>query len=511
MSLREKKKIETKNKIFKVAGRLFKEKGFENITVDEIIKEAGEPKITIICSTLDIASQNIKNHLLSMYEWIRISYTCDDFPDVCQIYEFDNFRIVEVDKYHIYQDGIDEKLINCGLPGKVIIFASKHKSNDGRKLLTAHFTGNVKDAEFGGQAQEFAKAAPHALRSLLKTMQMLAKTTNYTVSMESTHHGPTHLNIPSVYVEIGSNETQWNDPVPGEIIASAIMSLDSGEVPVAMGFGGGHYAPRQSKLLFETNITFGHNFPNYQLQHIDKELIKKAFDNSYADFIYFDRKSMPARERDRIGKIVEELGYEVLREGDIREMDAIPWEFFKQVRQKTNDFCQDGRVKITDGMKNEILMLGLPHRGCKYPEIKAFRFDRELLQETETVDKKRVRAFLDSYNIAYIERSNGIIANVIFTIDDDCARVVTQELTNECIKILKERYEIEYIPDENILYIIDKKFNPELARKFGIPSGPMFGELTSGKAVTVNGKIITPEMVYQSNRKKITLINTIDF
>jgi len=46
MSLREKKKIETKNRIFEVSGRLFKEKGFENTTVDEITTEAGIAKGT---------------------------------------------------------------------------------------------------------------------------------------------------------------------------------------------------------------------------------------------------------------------------------------------------------------------------------------------------------------------------------------------------------------------------------------------------------------------------------
>lgn len=40
MSIREKKKIETKNTIFEVAARLFKEKGFESTTVDEITREA---------------------------------------------------------------------------------------------------------------------------------------------------------------------------------------------------------------------------------------------------------------------------------------------------------------------------------------------------------------------------------------------------------------------------------------------------------------------------------------
>ena len=46
MSLREEKKIETKNNIFEVAGRLFKDKGYDNTTVDEITKEAGIGKGT---------------------------------------------------------------------------------------------------------------------------------------------------------------------------------------------------------------------------------------------------------------------------------------------------------------------------------------------------------------------------------------------------------------------------------------------------------------------------------
>lgn len=40
MSLREKKKQETRDRIFEVSGKLFKEKGFENTTVDEVTKEA---------------------------------------------------------------------------------------------------------------------------------------------------------------------------------------------------------------------------------------------------------------------------------------------------------------------------------------------------------------------------------------------------------------------------------------------------------------------------------------
>jgi len=46
MSLRDKKKIETKKNIFEIAGRLFKEKGYDNTTIDEITKEAGIGKGT---------------------------------------------------------------------------------------------------------------------------------------------------------------------------------------------------------------------------------------------------------------------------------------------------------------------------------------------------------------------------------------------------------------------------------------------------------------------------------
>lgn len=262
-------------------------------------------------------------------------------------------------------------------------------------------------------------------------------------------------------------------------------------------------------LLQETDVTFGHNIPNYQLQYMDREMVRQAFEKSDADFIYFDRKSIPSKERERIGDIVEELGYEILRESDIKEMDGIPWEFCKQMRMDTNMVCPGGRAKLTEGLREQIKMLDVSCKSCGCPKVKAARIDKELLEEVERVDRERVRRFLHSHKIAYVERPNGTTAHVIFGIGKDCARIVSQELTNECIKILKEHYAIEYIPDENILYIIEKKFSPELAREMGVPPGPMFGKLANGQAVTINGKTIESEMVHQTNRKKIILNNII--
>ncbi|MEA1907060.1 MAG: D-aminoacyl-tRNA deacylase [Euryarchaeota archaeon] len=278
-------------------------------------------KTTILCSAADQASMNIKENLIALHDWV-----CDG-----EVYESRWCRIVTVEKLHIFCDHIDSELEKRGLPTDMIIFASKHKSDSGQRLFSAHFTGNVGDAKFGGNPRELAPAAPQALKSFLESVRDLAIGTDYGVSMESTHHGPTALSVPSMYVEIGSGEAEWVDRDAGRIVASAIlgmcMNMSAGPrelepesaAPVAVGFGGGHYAPRQTKLIFETRITFGHNFPKYQLDSLDDGLILEALLKSNADFAYFDRKSMKAAERHRISAVIEDLGYEVLRESRIRE------------------------------------------------------------------------------------------------------------------------------------------------------------------------------------------------
>jgi len=272
---------------------------------------------------------NIKENLLLMHDWKRDG----------GVYESDRIRIVEVDKLHIFCDHIDSKLERRGLPTNLIIFASKHKSDVSKRLFSAHFTGNVSDAKFGGNPRELAPAAPQLLRPVLHSMRDLAADADigYEVSMESTHHGPTALSVPSIYIEIGSAEAEWADRDAGRIVAGAILDLNldlnldsnpkrepdgtarTSGYPVAVGFGGGHYAHRQTKLIFETEITFGHNFPKYQLDNLDDGLIRDALAKSNADFAYFDRKSMNAAQRNRISAVIEGLGYEVLRERTIRE------------------------------------------------------------------------------------------------------------------------------------------------------------------------------------------------
>lgn len=280
------------------------------------------PKITIICSAPDLASQNIKKHLLSLKEWKPLELPENSGFSAARKSSDGKFQFVEIEEIHVFQDGLDKKLGTAGLPASLIIFASKHRGKEEVNSLTVHCTGNPsEEARLGGRPKELAVSSPPAMKSILKEMKRLAeeKGLKYDVTLEVTHHGPTELSVPSIYAEIGSTEKQWEDLEAGEVAAKAILAVSLEEVPVALGFGGGHYAMRQTGLLLETDISFGHNFPKYQLDFVDEALIRQAVEKSNADFAYFDRKSMKSEDRNRISAILEELGLKVLKESEIRE------------------------------------------------------------------------------------------------------------------------------------------------------------------------------------------------
>jgi D-aminoacyl-tRNA deacylase len=463
-----------------------------------------EAKITILCSTVDRASRNIKEHILKMREWVPVNVVCHDWKELVSVYSSEGFWLVEIDAHHIYQDRIDRKLEACGLKTRLIIVASKHKSKDGNRVLTAHYTGNSGDAQFGGKTRELSYPAPFALRSILLNMQKMANGIGYEVTMESTHHGPTDVSLPMVYAEIGSAEEQWKDPVAGQIAAMAILNVKEDKMPIAVGFGGGHYAKRQSKLLLENNITFGHNFSNHQLDNLDQELVRQAIEKSNADLIYFDRRAMSSAHKEIITGIIKELGLQLLRESDITDMQRLPWHIYSYMLRLADRLCPGSRLRITNGFRQMISDAG----DVSTDEIQIFEMDEGIFSEAVSADKTKVTEVLGMADVVYLERDNGTLIGIMM-----CKRgkekASADMLIDECIKILKEHYEIKYIPEEMTLYITEERFNPELARELGVPPGPMFAELKNGNPVTANGKIVEPLMVYTKTTRRITLVNNI--
>lgn len=471
--------------------------------------QVADMSIVIVCSTVDPASQNIKEHLLKLRDWVEMSVPDGIFDNLSMVYRSGNFHIVEVTEHHVYQDGIDRKIKEAGLPCELLIFASKHKSADGRRLLTAHFTGNPGSADFGGYPGELSKAAPFALRCLLRNMAELSEGIGFDVSMESTHHGPSDLDVPSVYAEIGSSEVEWGNRDAGDVVARAILSVRPGSCPVALGFGGGHYAARQSGIVLGSDVSFGHNFPNYQLQFVDGDMFRKAVERSGADLVYCDRKAMSSDEKKLINELADELGLEVLRESDIKEMEGVCWDVFRVFWHKVRDEGLSGRVKVPVGMKGKLSENACDIFEFDVSNVVTVVVDNELLKLVRSVDVGGVKKLLNMSNVVYSERDDATVSNHFYTFWKRDAEDFLTFILDECIKILKGRYDTEYVFEENVLYISYERFSPELARKWGVPSGPMFGKLAKGQSVMIEGNTIRPEMVHERTQKSLVLRNAI--
>ncbi|HPS89503.1 MAG TPA: D-aminoacyl-tRNA deacylase, partial [Methanosarcina vacuolata] len=109
------------------------------------------PRITIICSAPDLASQNIKTHLLNLMEWNLLELPENSGFSAARESQDGKFRLIDIEEMHVFQDGLDRKLENAGLPASLIIFASKHRSKEEISSLTVHYTGNPSDdARLGG-------------------------------------------------------------------------------------------------------------------------------------------------------------------------------------------------------------------------------------------------------------------------------------------------------------------------------------------------------------------------
>jgi D-tyrosyl-tRNA(Tyr) deacylase len=79
---------------------------------------------------------------------------------------------------------------------------------------------------------------------------------------------------------LGSSKRQWIDEGPARYLVEAILEgiNTKSDVPVAIGFGGGHYCPTFSVLEEET--AFGHMAAKYALDLISPELITQMRDKT---------------------------------------------------------------------------------------------------------------------------------------------------------------------------------------------------------------------------------------
>jgi len=452
-------------------------------------------RAAIICSEIDDASQNVARHLLKRVLWARCS-------DGLAQWTFGNFQLLVTKGRLIEQEALDRDL-NADL----LIFASRHQSEKRKgPVFTAHFTGHIAGSEHAGSTPTLARAAPRALKLVVETLKRLS---SIEVLVEVTHHGPCAIDTPSLFVEIGSSKAEWTDEALGDTVAQALLALDLPSLDLscatAVGFGGPHYAVRHTDVLLGSDICFGHIFATYQLERLAQETVKEAFEKSRAQFAYFDRKQMGA-SRDRMLSTVHDLGYEVLRKGDIEGRGDVSWELYlrlKRVLRVCGVSSEGARIHVSAPLRNA---LNARTSSISRFELKRLELNPAIIKRARAVDDDAFRQLIEIEKIVYLERKDGSIPAIFVPAELD-AQDVEGALLLGCADILKQRYEVEYSQPKSKLYISERKFNARLARSLGVADGPLFAKLARGEPIRINSKVIKPEDVFTKVRKAFDIAN----
>ncbi|AEK72646.1 hypothetical protein GQS_03725 [Thermococcus sp. 4557] len=269
----------------------------------------------IMTTKIDLASMNIMRKLIENFGFKETEGEFDGNP----VYSKDDTLILTTNEEMIYYDGLDGAIKEqLGITPEIIVFASRHSSKQKLPALTTHVTGNWGNAMYGGKDESLAIAQPAAMKLALMKMNEL-NDLGWTVCYEATHHGPSELDVPSLFIEIGSSEEEWVNDRAGEIIAETIIHVlenyKTARFPVAIGIGGGHYAPKQTKRALETDIAFSHIAPKYA-HPVKEELLLRAIERTQGgvDAIYVDWKGSRGETRQLAKRLAEELNLEFIRD-----------------------------------------------------------------------------------------------------------------------------------------------------------------------------------------------------
>ncbi len=339
------------------------------------------------------------------------------------------------------------------------VFASRHRSESQERTLTVHAPGNLTSrADVGGRGRELAYCNADAMKVALLELERgrMEHGLDYRVSLEATHHGPTELKKPVLFVEVGSTEGEWRDPVAVSVVARAALRAaeNRAEFERAVGIGGSHYAPLHTRVALESGIAIGHIIPAYAIDDLDGQIFEQAMEKTGASFGYLDWKGMRKHQRVRVKELAAQRKFELKRGRDLREETT--------------------------------------------PGYHEYEMPGELLTEAEKIAGKRLEEILSGRGAVLRRDEDGRISPRFLAKED-----IRDEVGEICLGVLRERYEV--VEEGDHLVLREEKFDLEKALELGLKPGPLFGELAEGNSVRIGGRTITSEMVSKKAEKVLYL------
>jgi D-aminoacyl-tRNA deacylase len=269
----------------------------------------------LVASRHDPASLNIRDRLLEQGDWEQTQRVFRDAP----VWSQSEAILVEVEGPTVTDERLDPDLRALGLPLRDVWFLSKHRAESGQPSLTVHPIGNHGEARFGGQPGTLSPAAPRDMGALLRRLRHHRDAAGlpHSVTYEATHHGP-RMTIPSLFVEIGSDDAWYRDRAGGELMARAVQEVLRGEGrgagPVLVGVGGGHYAPRHTDVAAAGLADYGHLVPSHAVaaEGAGPDLLRRAVAATPGcEAVHIHRKGLKGADRARVEAWCQELGLQV--------------------------------------------------------------------------------------------------------------------------------------------------------------------------------------------------------
>jgi D-aminoacyl-tRNA deacylase len=437
--------------------------------------------IALVVSRADSASEHIGEALLDVGDWTeRTDDTRPDADGGGVYYRTDGFSLRTFDDLHIYLDRPDAAFDDPDL----LIVVSRHSGETG-PLLTAHFTGNFGDAEYGGEAGRFARACPNAASEVVAALDRHAPD-GYEVGTECTHHGPTDVGVPSMFVELGSGEAQWADPAGAEAVARAVLDLRGvaadREKQVA-GFGGGHYAPRFGRVVRETAWAVGHVGADWGLEAMgnaaaNRDVLDRAMDASATEY------ALVEGERPGLRDTLTDLCYRVVSETWLQETSAHPLPVVEAVEARMDD--------VNEGLRFGSVVPAV--NGAPADAIAVTDLPTDLIDAAHGVDADATRAAVADAAVAFETTEGGTRPRGRVALPAADPAAAAADLTDALAAVLRESYDDVRREDGEVV-ARTAAFDPAAARELGVPEGPAFGRLADGQAVEVGGERVDPESV----------------
>ncbi len=206
--------------------------------------------------------------------------------------------------------------------GDYFIVLSPHRSEMKLQSLTVHIPGNWDKAEHGGSPRTLNISYASMQKTLLQKMHWknLKYNLGFNVNFEVDHHGPT-ISKPIIFVEIGSSEPEWKNPLAAKVIAESVFEAiteggtrNSGQ-ETFFGVGGGHYAPVFTRYAIEKGMAFGHMLPKYRADSIAEDTFRQALEKNVEPpaAILLDKKGVNKEQREKIEKLANQYGIEIRR------------------------------------------------------------------------------------------------------------------------------------------------------------------------------------------------------